>query len=110
MTCFSTAERCIRSTAAATGCSCAARDRATSRCLSTDFRAGCAVSDRLLFVTSGNVSGDRAGRVGTEAHLFVIDRETLQVRSHQSLGKYGNPCDITLVDDRDFTDEPVMAR
>ena len=33
-----------------------------------------------------------------------------QVRSHQSLGKYGDPCDITLVDDRDFTDETVMAR
>jgi hypothetical protein len=68
------------------------------------FPRGLAISRRHIFICYGAWSVDRASRARTESRIRVLDRPTLGVVLDESLGDYGNPCDILLLSPRDVSD------
>ncbi|HVK14978.1 MAG TPA: hypothetical protein VM597_39935 [Gemmataceae bacterium] len=73
------------------------------------FARGLAANRDFFFIGHGTV-GRREDRVTSPTYLSVVDRRTFAVVSRVEVGPYGNPCDLLLMSEPDWTDTGRPAR
>lgn len=67
------------------------------------FARGLAVNASHFFIGHGSFA-KREERVTGPTQISVLDRQTLEVLSVVDVGSFGNPCDLLLVSERDWSD------
>lgn len=67
------------------------------------FARGLAVNHDFIFIGHGTV-GRREDRVTSPTHITVLDRRTSAVVAAVDVGPFGNPCDLLLMSEPDWSD------
>jgi hypothetical protein len=67
------------------------------------FARGLAANRDFFFIGHGTV-GRREDRITSPTYLTVLDRRTFAVVSTVEVGPFGNPCDLLLMSEPDWTD------
>lgn len=67
------------------------------------FARGLAVNANHFFIGHGSFA-KREDRVNGPTQISVLDRRTLDVLAVVDVGSFGNPCDLLLVSERDWSD------
>jgi len=69
------------------------------------YLRGLAVGGDFLYVGQGSFSDDRKGRTDGPSWLLVLERHTLNPAAAVELGRHGNPCDVLLTSEPDWSDQ-----
>ena len=80
-----------------------------SRAAGLGFARGLAANRDYFFIGHGTV-GRREDRVTSPTCLTVLDRRTSAIVSRVEVGPYGNPCDLLLMSEPDWTDSGHPTR
>lgn len=67
------------------------------------FARGLAVNGEHFFIGHGSFA-KREDRVTGPTQISVLDRQTLDVLAVVDVGSFGNPCDLLIVSERDWSD------
>jgi len=73
------------------------------------FARGLAVNANHFFIGHGSFA-KREDRVTGPTQISVIDRGTLELLSVVDVGPFGNPCDLMIMSERDWSDETGICQ